>query len=188
MKHIRTFLRKKKKKFKNIIYHSPNPTRTHAHPTSLISERLQLPRDKDNWKQKWRAKSKNFISKQNTGSLSLSLSLSLCLSLRVRVRVREKNGDASCGGASTDEDGVAAIDVRKRDTDPPAEDRLLCVVVSQFPPIHQVQSSTNRPKPRFASRWCAFFLFFFVSVFPPHFCKIRVLIFLGLRLCELRSN
>ena len=77
MKHIRTFLRKKKKKFKNIIYHSPNPTRTHAHPTSLISERLQLPRDKDNWKQKWRAKSKNFISKQNTGSLSLSLSLSL---------------------------------------------------------------------------------------------------------------
>ena len=33
-----------------------------------------------------------------------------------------------------------------------------------------------------------FFCFFFVSVFPPHFCKIRVLIFLGLRLCELRSN
>ena len=98
-------------------------------------------------------KAKNFISKQNTRSLSLSL----CLSLRVRVRVREKNGGASCGGASTDEDGVAAIDVRKRDTDPPTEDRFLRVVVSQFPPIHKVQSSTNRPKPRFASRPCAFF-------------------------------
>ena len=89
MKHIRTFLRKKKKKFKNIIYHSPNPTRTHAHPTSLISERLQLPRDKDNWKQKWRAKSKNFISKQNTGSLSLSLSVSHCACACVSVRKME---------------------------------------------------------------------------------------------------
>ena len=91
-----------------------------------------------------------------------TLSLSLCLSLRVRLRVREINGDASCGGACTDEDGVAAIDLRKRDTDPPTEDRLLRVVVSQFPPIHQIQSSTNRPKPRFASRPCAF-LFFSVS-------------------------
>ncbi|KAL4634104.1 hypothetical protein ACB092_04G173700 [Castanea dentata] len=78
----------------------------------------------------------SFQNKKHTHFLSLSL----C----VRIRVREKNGGASCGGASTDEDGVAAIDVRKRDTDPPTEDRLLCIVVSQFPPIHQIQSRAQQ--------------------------------------------
>ena len=115
-------------------------------------------------------KAKNFISKQNTRSLSLSLSL--CLSLRVRVRVREKM-----------EAQAAEEPVRTK----MESLRLTCEREIQ---IHQqkidsyassfrssLQSIKSRAQQTAQNQGLLHDHVLFFSVFPSHFCKIRVLIF-----------
>lgn len=54
-------------------------------------------------------------------------------------------GDPS-GGHCAEEDGVAAIDLRRRDTDSAAEDGFSNGVVSEIPGIDRGHSAGNLPK------------------------------------------
>ena len=120
-------------------------------------------------------------------TLSLSLSLSLSLTLHVRLRVREKmETQAAEEPVRTKMESLRwtcerEIHIHQQKIDSYASSfrNSLQSIKSRAQQTAQNQGLLHDHVP---------FFFFYFSVFPSLFCEIRVLIFLGLRLCEPRSN
>ena len=130
-----------------------------------------MPIHKENWKQKWRAKSKKFHFKTKH-TLTLSLSLSLSLTARARScpweKWRRKLRRSQYGRRWSRCDWRAKERYRSTNRRSIPTRRRFAV------PSNPSSPELNKPP---KTKVCFTTMCFFFSVFPSHFCKIRVLIF-----------
>ena len=126
----------------------------------------------------------SFQNKTQAHSLSLSLSLSLSVShcACACVSVRKMEAQAAEEPVRTKMESLRLTCEREIQI----HQQKIDSYASSF--RNSLQSIKSRAQQTAQNQGLLHDHVLFFSVFPSHFCKIRVLIFLGLRLCELRSN